>query len=134
MKRKPTPKPSAFPLEDLFPGLHQRRPDIARKEAEDFLEFGGKPFDGFDLADKDTREQLLDVPPAKFIPFELKLSTDEKEMVNLREKMKDSPDAQRIDNIIANAMALKYNLPPHLCCIIDGGKVWVVVNDADDEP
>ena len=62
----PTP---AFPLEAIFPGLHAERPDIASKEAEDFLAHGSGPR-GFPLDDPDARRWLTD-PAWSFIDFQI---------------------------------------------------------------
>ena len=68
MKRK---SPPAFPLEAIFPGIHQERPDIAAKEGEQFLAYGHK-CEGFDLDDPDNRAQFLDCPPDQFDWFQVK--------------------------------------------------------------
>jgi hypothetical protein len=118
MKKKPN---SPFPLEDLFPGLHNLRPDIAQSEAEDFLEYGAKEFDGFDLSDKDTRARLLDVPPAEFTPFQPKLAPAQTEaLMALPEDWEQHPDLHGAAYAVASLIESSFDLPSHLCLILDG--------------
>lgn len=115
MKRKPPS--TAFPLEDLFPGLHKLRPDIARREAEDFLEFGAKPFDGFDLSDNATRGELLDVSPANFVPFQPKLAPAQKEALQaLPADWEQRPELHEAAYAVVSLLESSFRLPPHLCC------------------
>jgi hypothetical protein len=124
----PDPDP-AFPLESVFPGTHARHPHIARQEAEDFLEFGGRT-EGFDVHDPETRKHLIDGPLDDFIDFEPRLPAElAARLAALPDKWDEQPGADADDHpasILAREIEQWCQLPERLMVFLDGHEARIV--------
>ena len=125
-KKQATPEP-IFPIEFLFPGTHAKRPDIAAREAEQFLAYGHKLDGGFDPHDPQVRGELIDVPPDEFGEFKIKPLTPDlqKRLDALPADWESHPAMHAIAYAITAAAAIHYALPAHLCCILENKEIWV---------
>src|SRR5688572_27923999 len=115
----------AFPLETLFTGLHERRPDIAAAEAEVFLRDGHMP-DGFDLSKPSVRRKLLGRKP--FVDFAIwpLPPAIAAELAKLPDGWQQKPASYALAEAINTALEQHFTLPATLYVSVNEENVpWV---------
>ncbi len=126
-----TASDNPFPLETLFPGIHAARPDIARHEAETFLEHGAAP-GGFDLDDPAVRMRLL-TGPGLFVEFRIHpLPSALAALVNvLPHDWQERPECHGIAEHINECIEKLYGLQPDFYVSLNERReAWVGRNRA----
>jgi len=128
-KSQPRPEPPLppcpFPMEVIWPGIHKLRPDIAAREAEQFLAYGAAP-DG-ELLDDPTTQSWLTDPALKFTDFQV--SPVPPEWTALTDTLPDwraDGAADVADAILADLRVRVPNLRPDLVvAIMEDKEVWI---------
>jgi hypothetical protein len=112
--------PPPFPLADgPFGKLAGRlRPDLIANEAADFLAFGAKEFTGFDPHDPEIRRTLIDLDPAAFESFRLRVPPELLPSAVLPADWERDPKHHAAAYARAAEIEQWAKLPPHLCVII----------------
>lgn len=114
-----------YPVESLFPGIHAEMPDLARREAEQFLEFGARD-GGVDLANPEVRANLLGRKP--FVSFQLRAlpATIERRLAALPENWERLAQFEAEATAIEVAVNEHYALPAQFSAmIVENKEVWI---------